>query len=158
MSIDPRQLVLPDAPKEWGKVPAEILARLLPKRTTTYLDSKGEPHTFYTAGVVTPEQRREIDRIAKSRWFLLKNDGPLNTKLRCMRCGQRHEYFTLACVERPFHGLQQIVLLLEKQARGNGAVLDALFAEYVQVGVIQPITRHKAMQLADAIRAKGERL
>lgn len=144
------------APPEWGTVEPELLARLLP-RATTAVEAGGRTAVFDTTGIVTPEQHRQILAIARGRWFLLRNDGPELERLTCGRCKRKHEYFTLACVERPFHGLQEIVGLLRRQAGDTGA-FDALLGRYVRLGTIEPITRKKALQLGKRIEGRGERL
>lgn len=158
--IDPSDMWLPDPPREWEAIPPEILERLAPQLVSEvpipgpYGTARtGRKARVYNQGVMlTPEQKKELDRLASGRWFLLRNDGPHLSRCACGRCGGTHAYFTLACVERPFHGLQEIVGLMD-QVIGQDRVFDA-----IRVGSIEPITRAKAKQLADRIRAKGESL
>ncbi len=46
----------------------------------------------------------ERDRILASQYFLVKQ-GSLGEILRCKRCGAKHPYLTLMCVEQPFSGI-----------------------------------------------------
>lgn len=47
---------------------------------------------------------REQERILRGRFFLVKIAG--NGEVwRCRRCGGKHRYLTLMCVEQPFSGL-----------------------------------------------------
>lgn len=149
MLLDP---YLRDLPSEWEAVPPEILERLVPRSVTRVVSPDGVEHFFDTRGIITPVQEREIQRIARARWFLLRNDGGHGERLRCGRCGGRHAYFTLACIERPFHGLEEIVGLIRK-IEGRDLVFDA-----VRLGTIEPITRKRALRLQARIRAKGEYL
>jgi hypothetical protein len=51
--------------------------------------------------------QEEIDareRILRSSYFLVRQ-GSLGEILRCKRCGAKHPYLTLMCVEQPFSGL-----------------------------------------------------
>ena len=147
--LDPTSIVLDDVPSEWGTVPSEILERLLPVTARIVYGPNGEQKLYDMRGMITPEQKCLIDRIAAGRWFLLRNDGPTG-RLKCGRCGQRHTYFTLACVERPFHGLQEIVGLM-RQVKGRDLEFSA-----VRLGTIEPITRSRAQRLLGQIRQRGE--
>lgn len=127
--IDPLNPILPpDAPPEWAAIPAELLARLAPR-----------------GGILTPWQRRELDRIARSRWFLIRNEGGY----RCRRCRAVHAYLTWGCVERPFNGLNEVVGLL-RQAEGRDLTLSG-----VRFGTIVPISETKARELIERMRARG---
>lgn len=146
-----------DRPSEWAKIPDEVLERLLPSAGLREVEGPdGTVHVFNMHGLLTPAQKAEIDAIARGHWFLVRNDIGGVERLRCGRCGGKHPYFTLACVERPFHGLQQFTLLLSQQAGAAPGVLDALMGRYIRPGSIQPITRRKAQQLIGRIRGRGE--
>lgn len=153
-ALDPAPV---DKPAEWSRVPDEVLERLLPAGGVREVEGPdGTTRLFNLHGLLTPAQKAEIDRIARGHWFLIRNDVGGVERLRCGRCGQRHPYFTLACVERPFHGLQQFTLLLSQQAGASPGVLDALMGRYIKPGSIEPITRRKAQQLIGRIRGRGE--
>lgn len=146
-----------DRPAEWARVPDAVLERLLPSTGLREVQGPdGRVHIFNTHGLLTPGQKAEIDAIARGHWFLIRNDGAWYERLKCGRCGAKHAYFTLACVERPFHGLQQFTLLLSQQAGAAPGVLDALLGRYIRPGSIEPITRRKAQQLIGRIRGRGE--
>ncbi len=68
----------------------------------------------------TPEQVRERDRILAGIYFLVRQGG-LGEKMRCKRCGARHEYLTLMCVEQPFSGLTQGLYAYWRAAGAHGA-------------------------------------
>lgn len=145
--FDPRLPVLPDMPPEWGEVPEEILEMIIPRRMTVI-----DGVETNTRGILTPDQARKLDEIAAGRWFLLRNDGPTGYRLRCANCGRKHLYFTLACIERPFNGLQQIVgLMRQYDAAKNEVGLDC-----VRLGTIEPITAKKALKLRQKIRDRHE--
>jgi hypothetical protein len=128
MTLDPLAPVLPDLPPEWDAIPPEILARLAPR-----------------GGILTPAQRRELDRIARARWFLIRNEG----SWRCRRCGAVHAYLTWGCVERPWNGLNEVVGLL-RQVEGRDLTLSG-----VRFGTIVPITEVQARALIERMRARG---
>lgn len=150
MSIDPRSPVLKDWPAEWDRIPEEILELLLPITARVVYGPHGEQKLYDLRGMITPEQKCAIDEIASGRWFLLRNNGPTG-RLKCGRCGARHDYFTLACVERPFHGLQEIVGLM-RHVEGRDLVFDA-----IKLGTIEPISRARAQALLGKIRQRGEK-
>lgn len=151
--IDPSDLWLPNPPPEWDTIPLEILERLAPKAMRVVRDPRTNmPTPIFSTGLLTPEQKAEMDRLAEGRWFLLRNNGPVESRLVCGRCKRRHEFFTLACIERPFHGLEELVLL-QQQTTDREETFDM-----IRLGTIEPITRVRALRLADAIRAKGEQL
>lgn len=152
VTLNPQDAFLANPPAEWGHVPPEILARLVPQAITRVVTPDGVEHLWDSRGIITPDQDRELRRIASSRWFLLRNDGPHGEKARCGRCKRYHEYITLACIERPFHGMEEIVGLI-RQIEGRDLVFSA-----VRLGTIEPITRKKALRLRDRITAKGEHL
>lgn len=150
--LDPTALTMRDMPPEWDAVPTEILAQLAPQAFREVVRPDGRSYIADVTGVITALQKKAIDTIARGRWFVMRNIGPAG-KAICGRCGRRHDYLTLGCVERPFHGLQEIVGLMETyEADGNSAerILTA-----IRLGSIVPITRKQARQLSEKIRAKG---
>lgn len=156
LGLDPAELWSSDLPPEWDEVPPELLARLVPQATRTIPftlpNGQVELRQWNFTGVLTKEQRAQIDTIVAGRWFLIRNDGPTLERARCGRCGNLHKYLTLACIERPFHGLDEIYALIEQiEGRDQNAYA-------IRLGSIEPITRQKAKLLADRIRARGEQL
>lgn len=143
---------LPNPPSEWAAIPPEILERLIPNSVMRVSGLNGDVHLFNTRGILTPTQYAEMEKLARGRWFLLRNDGPHGERLRCGRCKGLHQYFTLACVERPFHGLQEIAGLMQR------VVGRDLAFEAVRIGTIEPISRAKALQLRKRIERRGEQL
>jgi len=129
IATDPKRL-----PTEWDTIPAEILAKLQPRN-----------------GIYTPEQAKELQRIANGRFFLLRNDGPDGEVKECGRCHRNHMYFTMMCVEVPFCGLGELVGFIKKQ-RGND-----LQYEVIRWGSIEPITYKKAEELVTRIEMRGGR-
>lgn len=153
--IDPTAIRLADLPPEWEAIPDLILAQLAPQAVRRVQNPDGTSYLVDMTGTITPEQRAIIERVARSRWFVMRNDGPALDRAVCTRCGRKHPYLTLGCVERPFHGLQEIVGMIETYAAEGKAVERVLTS--IRLGAIVPITRKQARQLADKIRAKGIR-
>jgi hypothetical protein len=153
--LNPAALTLADLPPQWEQVPDMILAQLAPQAVREVRGPLGRSYLVDMTGVITPEQKKAIDSVARSRWFVMRNDGPVMQRARCGRCGGVHQYLTLGCVERPFHGLQEIVGLVETYAAEGKHVERVL--QSIRLGAIVPITRKQARQLADKIRAKGIR-
>lgn len=53
--------------------------------------------------------QEEIDhreRVLRSTFFLVRQ-GALGEILRCKRCGAKHPYLTLMCIEQPFSGITE---------------------------------------------------
>lgn len=124
--------VLRDMPPEWDAVEAELLTKLVPRY-----------------GIYTPWQYEQLERIAKSRWYLLRNDGPVAAPARCRRCGARHAYYTTACVERPLHGLQDLMAVVRRVVG-----MDVLI-ESIPLGTIEPISAGEAAQLWRRIQSRA---
>jgi hypothetical protein len=151
--LDPTSVTLADLPPEWEAVPDLIMAQLAPQ---AFREVRGPGGTSYIAdltGIVTPEQKALVDKIAQGRWFVMRNNGPQLDRMRCGRCNRIHEYLTLGCVERPFHGLHQIVGMIETY-QAEGKHVERILTS-IRLGAIVPISRKQARQLADKIRAKG---
>src|SRR4051812_7659624 len=73
-------------------------ARALPPALVSSLDLQ------WPAWLPTPEQIAARERRLLSTYFLVRIDG-LGERGKCRRCGRKHEYFTLMCVERPWCGI-----------------------------------------------------
>jgi hypothetical protein len=54
--------------------------------------------------IMTPDEMRERERLLRGRYFLVRQ-GTLGEIMKCKRCGGKHAYLTLACIERPFSGI-----------------------------------------------------
>lgn len=127
-----RSPVLRDTPPEWEAVPPEQAALLRPK-----------------GGIYTLDQHRQLEAIARKRWFLLRNTGPEGKAWRCTRCHRVHEYFTLHCIERPYNGLTYAVGIMAERL---GPDVDYFS---VALGAIVPISREAARARYERLRALG---
>lgn len=126
--------ILVDPPPQWQTIPVELYNQLIPDRK------------FYL-----PEEARLLDRILAADWLLLRNSW----HFKCGRCNNVHEYFTAACIERPFNRLSAIWgLIKDKEAEGYGD----LILSGMSLGTIEPITRDEAKRLAWKIAFKGYKL
>ncbi len=56
--------------------------------------------------VITPEQIEAKKKVQESQFFLLRQ-GSMGEVFRCSRCKEKHKYFTLMCIDRPFDGLTE---------------------------------------------------
>lgn len=137
--IDPRRIILPDNPSEWPDIPEHIWEKLKPKN-----------------GIYLPWQKRAMDKIARSRWFLIRN----NHRERCGNCrqgaipGAIHDYLTLGCVELPFHGIEDLVLVMQEW---NEERRERLISGMTP-GTIVPITPSDAFKYIGRIKDKGYNL
>lgn len=131
MTLDPASLHAPNLPAEW-QLPDALRERFFPGKI-----------------VYTADELAEIERIINARWYLIRNE----IGATCGRCGKVHPYLTLHCLERPFNGLDQLLLLedrlTEEQAHRHGAVERV--QEHVQlvtsIGAIEPIRARDAQML-----------
>lgn len=153
--LNPAEVRLADLPPVWEGVPDLIMAQLAPKAFVEVPSPNGLTWVANLSGMVTTEQAQLIEKIARSRWFVMRNDGPMLDRARCGRCNRIHAYLTLGCIERPFHGLQEIVGMIETY-QAEGKHVERLLTS-IRLGAIVPISRKQARQLADKIRAKGIR-
>jgi hypothetical protein len=56
--------------------------------------------------LLTPEQRRERTRLLSGLFFRVnQRAGGLGEVFVCRRCGGKHTYLTLYCIDQPFSGL-----------------------------------------------------
>lgn len=128
----PRLPFLKDQPSEWPVLTPEEREILRPR-----------------AGIYTMPQVALMERIARTRWFLLRNDGPQGERWRCGRCHAIHSHFTMHCVPAPMHGLTQAVgLLVERVGK------DDVFA-CLELGAIDPISATYAKTLYAQLRGLG---
>ncbi len=125
--------VLDNMPSEWETIEAELIAQLAPVHAT-----------------YTPWQHAQLEAIAKSRWYLLRNDGPVAAPAKCRNCGRVHEYYTSACMERPFHGLQDLTAAVERVVGASIAI------DTIPLGTIEPISAGEAAQLMKRILARPQ--
>ena len=104
-------------------------------------------------GIYLPWQRRAMDKIARSRWFLVRNEQ----RDRCGNCrqgtipGAIHEYLTLGCIELPFNGVDDLVLVLESWDEERRERLIS----GMHPGMFVPITFGDARKYIRRIQAKG---
>lgn len=147
----PADAVLRDLPPEWDSIPDDLLVRLAPAGV----------------GAMTPEQRVAMNQLARSQWFLVRNE----LGARCGNCassplgnpnrlpGAVHTYLTYKCQPLPFNGLRSVMLWLGGYPRD---VREALLAMSkpgnAQVpGTFVPIRKRDALRLNKAIRDAGGR-
>lgn len=124
-----------DLPPQWAKLPDELLAHLRPVN-----------------GVYSPAQRAALNRIAAGRFFLIRNE-PIHGAGRtpCGRCGRRHKYVTIRCVECPFNGLREAWTWLSTSELGLG------ISGVIQPGTLEPIAAAEAARHEQRIRDRGGR-
>lgn len=161
--LDPRSLVIYDCPREWPTVPEELIVKLCPQPQNIVRDQFGKVHYFRTPPMLSPEQKILMDKIAASRYFLIK----LHEDCICGKCGGKHGYVTVGCVEAPFNGLTDITTQivgkpwetfgLSKQERKEIDPGTSLRVPWhtVQIGDIVPITEAQARIRYERIRMKG---
>lgn len=60
----------------------------------------------YQSLIPSQEEIDHRERVLRSTYFLVRQ-GDLGEILRCKRCGSKHPYFTLMCIEQPFSGITE---------------------------------------------------
>ena len=137
--IDPRILTGENVPHEWA-LPPEISERF-----------------WGRCWIFTPAELKERDRIIASRWFLVQNER----RERCKRCRSVHPYLTVFCIDRPFNGFSELLLLEERineqhdHEHGEVVHSEEKLILASRPGSILPITERDAVKLAIRIRLKG---
>jgi hypothetical protein len=135
-NFDVRRILLPDLPPEWEPVDEEVMR---------FLEVKpGEIQTL--------AQHHLEEDIVSRRWFLVRNTWAW----RCKNCrqgilpGAIHDYITLSCEPRPFHGLNEVLMFWRK------TIGEAGYDSYtMRVGeVIVPINAQEAKKMYFRIEAR----
>lgn len=160
--LDPRSLEILDCPPEWPTVPRQLIEQLIPQPPRPVRDPFGKIHYFRPIPMYTAAQRDMLNKIAASRWFLIK----LDEQARCGNCGGKHGYVTLGCIERPWNGITDMTYAilgkpwltfgLSRQERKEIAPGTGVNVPWqsVRLGDIVPITGERARALRERIRMK----
>lgn len=157
-ALDVQQLVLPDRPPQWPDLPPPLRAALNAGGGTIWHRSgcvatlRG-PHDLHYRCVADCPVRLMRETLAR-RWFLIVNDAVPGYRPECGRCGVKHQYMTLMCIERPFNGLTEVIAKI-RQPRIEGP--DRI-TEGFRLGALVPIKAIEALVLKEKIRAKGGRI
>lgn len=105
-------------------------------------------------GILSPAEYAEVERLRKSRYFLVLNNGPHGERLRCGRCNGLHAYFTLMCIERPFRGIDEALHAVLRVGDGTGRsdwkVYNDLRAAYARLEGTHPQTARALRSGLDA--------
>lgn len=127
-----------------------------------------------------PEIVAARERQKANSWFLVRNNGEAGERWPCRRCGAKHAYMTLACIERPFsslvEGLFAFVQTLPEDPRAprimlplaniaqrhphtarvlSGDETDTQELWALSIGIAEPIAAKRAHLLIDLINATG---
>lgn len=99
-------------------------------------------------GLLTREAMRVRENALLDRWYLIRNTFAWKG-----RNGRVEAYFTVAGIEKPYHGVWGVY------AAFQNIVQDAEFAQTMTleahaIGMIEPISTAQAQRLYDRIRAR----
>lgn len=100
------------------------------------------------AGFWSPEESARFDALRSSEYVLVRIDGA-GERWRCNRCGQKHQHFTLMCIERPFKGLSHGLYAYWANA-GSARAQDLSPTQREQMDVLAPIFGGRPVPLATA--------
>lgn len=128
--MDLRKPVLADNPSEWDEIPSDILHYLTPRN-----------------GMYTPIQMALLNKIAANRWFLIRNE--LGARAKYSR--RVEPYLTTLGIERPFNGLNELILFLSQY----DPAIRAKLLSGMKAGTIVPISKERAYRNIRRIREKG---
>lgn len=128
--IDFYSLNLTDNPSEWPEISPEVQA---------FLQQTEKP------GMFSPYQRAILDKIASSRWFLVRNDLGASSRYGVT------QYLTLGGIELPFNGLTDLILVIQSyEPETQSQLISGL-----RPGSIVPISDEKAKQNISRLRSRG---
>ena len=157
-TLDVQRLLLADNPPGWPALPQPLLDALRAGGGTVWHHSacvatlRG-PHDVHYA--CTPDcPVRLMNRVLAGRFFLIENDAVPGYTPICGRCGRKHQYLTLMCIEKPFNGLTSIIAKL-RDVRMEGA---NEITECFRLGKLVPIKVSEAIVLQQRIKAHGGRI
>lgn len=156
-TLDVQRLVLADNPPGWPALPQPLRDALRAGGGTLWhgracVAALRGPHDIrYACAPDCPV--RLMQQVLARRWFLIENDAVPGYRPECGRCGQKHRYLTLMCVEKPFNGLTSIIAKLrDVRVEGNDRI-----AEGFRLGKLVPIKAAEALVLRQKIRDRGGR-
>lgn len=66
------------------------------------------------------QAQREQYKLLTSIYFLIKQGDVFGERLKCVKCGGRHNYITLNCIERPFTGLTKGLYAYYQAVKDHG--------------------------------------
>jgi hypothetical protein len=75
------------------------------ERVWTARDDNNDPRLTTSWFQPSNDTIQEQEKLLASTYFLVRQGGEFGERLRCVRCGGRHDYITLMCVEKPITGL-----------------------------------------------------
>lgn len=127
-----RSVALPVNPHEWPVIDQEVARTLRPRN-----------------GIFTVAQDQTLQKLARSRWFILQNRGPKGYAYRCTRCKRIHDYFTLHCIERPMNGMTSVIGLM-RERMDEETIWSA-----VELGAVVPIDAARAKRLFVQLHGLG---
>lgn len=82
----------------------------------------GEDYQFKTSWFQPSQDTlREQENLLAHMYFLVLQGDEFGERLRCVRCGTRHKYITLNCIERPITGLAGGLYAYYRAVRDNTA-------------------------------------
>lgn len=125
--------VLPDQPDTWRAMTDEQL------RIATEHDDNG---------LLTPRALRARRDAMLDRWYLIRNVHGWKS-----RNGRVDRYFTVAGIEKPYHGVWGIYAAFENLTQDSEFAHTMTLEAHV-IGMIEPITIQQARALYDRIRAR----
>lgn len=145
-TADPYDLFPSDLPDVWEPVPDEYREMLKIKN-----------------GIATGMQRRMIDAILASRWYLIKNDSTdeFGNRRPCRHCHRLHDYVTVRCIEAPFTSLTEVMGIIRKadgvyvQGDKQPDQFDSMEFDAQVLGKIVPISISQAYDHIRKIRGRG---
>ena len=108
-------------------------------------------------GIIRPwfdpgkEIMEEQFKLLNSIYFLIKQGDAFGERLKCVKCGLRHDYITLNCIERPFSGLtrglyaycqaikdQGLLRFLSPEEKGRYETVTDLLNGMPDIGNVHP--------------------
>lgn len=76
-----------------------------PRRIITTTTGSTDPRLKTSWFQPSDETLREQELILANMFFLVRQGDAFGERLKCVECGNRHDYITLKCIEKPITGI-----------------------------------------------------
>lgn len=148
---------LSDNPAEWGiHEPYDPATDLMldDRQAQRHPEAASIERAMRAAGIISPAEYERRQHIARSRWFLLRNNV---LSERSAITGRVESHWTFQGLPLPYCGLDAVIAAIQRHVDPEARLpelVQAKLGELVAMGDIEPITTKRAKDLCAAIYLK----